>query len=590
VKFSVLVLDYDGTIATDGVLDSDVRRAIAAARAEGIVVILATGRILNDLRRVAGDLSFVDAIVAENGAVLAFPGSGQSSVIASAPPPAFLEALRRRGIPIEVGECVVEAPASAAHDILSVIREMRLSLVPVFNRERLMVLPDGVSKATGLRLALFDLRRSPHNAIAIGDAENDHRMLELCELGAAVEWGSEALKAAADEVVPGRGPRDVAVYIQRAVCVSRLSPSRVGRRRVLLGHDREGSPMELSFRGGNLLIAGDPKSGKSWVTGLLCEQMVFYRYCLCVIDPEGDYTGLDELPGVIVLGGDSPLPRSHELVRAMRHPDVSVVIDLSRLTHVEKAEYMHSLLPALALVRRRTGLPHRIVVDEAHYFLQGPDASSLLDLELGGYILVTYQVEMLDPRLLESAETIIVTLATDQREIRTLAAACGIRDHTGEVAASLGQLNLGEAALLPVGEAGTEAPRRFKLVPRLTYHVRHREKYLDVPILGGQAFVFMSSNGHAGPQARTLREFVDIVTTTPAPELNGHLRRKDFSRWVDNVFGDHHLASRLRELEEQYCVGRAIDINDAIAHAIRERYDLPETGLLLGVSGITQTG
>jgi len=67
MKFSVLALDYDGTIAHDGKLDSDVRAAIGEVRSRGIAVVLVTGRILSDLRSVAGDLDFVDAVVAENG-------------------------------------------------------------------------------------------------------------------------------------------------------------------------------------------------------------------------------------------------------------------------------------------------------------------------------------------------------------------------------------------------------------------------------------------------------------------------------------------------------------------------------------------
>jgi hydroxymethylpyrimidine pyrophosphatase-like HAD family hydrolase len=47
-----------------------------------------------------------------------------------------------------------------------------------FNRSRLMVLPQSVSKATCLREALTTLRLSAHNAIGIGDAENDHALLE----------------------------------------------------------------------------------------------------------------------------------------------------------------------------------------------------------------------------------------------------------------------------------------------------------------------------------------------------------------------------------------------------------------------------
>lgn len=70
MKFGVLALDYDGTIARDGVLDPDVKAAIKEARGRGIVVIIVTGRILSELRKAVGDLDFVDAVVAENGAVL----------------------------------------------------------------------------------------------------------------------------------------------------------------------------------------------------------------------------------------------------------------------------------------------------------------------------------------------------------------------------------------------------------------------------------------------------------------------------------------------------------------------------------------
>ena len=65
MTFGVLGLDYDGTIAIDGALDPEVRAAIAEVRSAGVVVVLVTGRILDDSRRVAGDLRFVDAVVAE---------------------------------------------------------------------------------------------------------------------------------------------------------------------------------------------------------------------------------------------------------------------------------------------------------------------------------------------------------------------------------------------------------------------------------------------------------------------------------------------------------------------------------------------
>jgi hypothetical protein len=42
----------------------------------------------------------------------------------------------------------------------------------------------------------------------------------------------------------------------------------------------------------DVLVAGDAMSGKPWVTGLLCEQLILCGYCLCILDPEGDYTSL----------------------------------------------------------------------------------------------------------------------------------------------------------------------------------------------------------------------------------------------------------------------------------------------------------
>lgn len=274
MKFSVLAIDFDGTMARNDVLDPDVRAAIGELRERGIVAILATGRILEDLRRVAGDLHFVDAVVAENGAVVESPASGYSTVNGEPPRENLLAALRDEGIRFTTGRVVVEADASEAARILAVIRRLELPLVIAFNRGRLMVLPQTISKATGVRQALTVLRLSPHNAVAIGDAENDHELLRACEVGVAVAWGSEALKASADYVLPGDGPRAVADYL-RALANRRRVPAPVQtRRRVLLGHDDDGQPLALAVRGRTVLVAGDVKSGKSWVTGLLCEQLI----------------------------------------------------------------------------------------------------------------------------------------------------------------------------------------------------------------------------------------------------------------------------------------------------------------------------
>jgi hydroxymethylpyrimidine pyrophosphatase-like HAD family hydrolase len=576
MKFSVLALDFDGTISRHDALDPDVRAAIGELRSQGIVVLLATGRILDDLRRVAGELHFVDAVVAENGAVVHFPESGYEHVSGDPPPARLLAALAQEGVVHDAGRVVVEADANDAPRILALIRRLELPLVLAFNRGRVMVLPQTLSKATGVTLALSIMRLSPHNAVAIGDAENDHQLLEACEVGVAVDWGSEPLKAVADYVLPGNGPPAVAAYIRALANRHRVPTPMHTRRRLLLGHTDEGRPLGLAVRGRNVLVAGDAKSGKSWVTGLLCEQLILYGYSLCVLDPEGDYLSLEALPHVTVQGGVDPLPRPRDLVRALRHADTSIVIDLSQTPQPQKIEYVRSVLPALATLRRHSGLPHRIVVDEAHYFLHDNDVPGLLDLELNGYTLVSYRASKVHRQVLAATHAVVVTRESDPAEVRALFDLCqacrGSRSEQ-QWERLLGDLAIGDAVVLPITEEAAGDVRRIRLTPRLTPHVRHMAKYIDVPVSDSRAFVFSRDGAPGGRRANTLREFVAILDDVPVAALDGHLRRGDFSRWIGEVFGDYPLAKTIHGVEVAYGAGRQRDVAATIAQAIRSRYD-----------------
>jgi hydroxymethylpyrimidine pyrophosphatase-like HAD family hydrolase len=586
MKFSVLALDYDGTIAREGKLDPEVRASIEEARARGIAVVLVTGRILSDLRQVAGSLDVFDAVVAENGAVLAFPG-GRTRVLGRSPPAALLDELRRQRVDFAIGDCVLETDASAASRILAAVQKLELPLVLAFNRSRVMLLPQGISKGTGLREALDTLRLSLHNCIAIGDAENDYQLLEACEIGVAVGWGSKALREIADEVLTGTGPAAVAEYIRRVINNTRLPPSQVAHHRVLLGETTDGHPLEMAIHGRVLLIAGDPRSGKSWVTGLFCEQLILQGYCLCIIDPEGDYAALEALPSVVVFGGDEPPPRLSDVARALRYPDISVIIDLSRATHPEKVNYLRALLPMVAGLRRDTGQPHWIVVDEAHYFLHEPDFRQQMDLELAGYMLVTYRVSNLYPDLLKAVESIVVTQITDSREAQVLATMYGQPGEVSEWESVLRGLTIDEAAVLPQVDARERKLKKFTVAARLTPHVRHRSKYLEVPMPEHHGFVFTFNARPFGSTARTLKEFVTMLGQVPSASLDGHARRGDFSRWIAEVFGDQPLAAEIRKVELRYRSGEIRDstkLCESLIASIRERYELIGVPLPIGTA------
>jgi hydroxymethylpyrimidine pyrophosphatase-like HAD family hydrolase len=567
MKPRVLALDFGGTITVNDTIHADVAGAVQEARAAGVLAVLVTGRILSEVEaRFRGPLPF-DAIVAENGAILKVPDLRSPVTLTQEVDRRFLAELRRHAIRHRAGLCVVEASADDAPQIVEIIRSLRLPLGITFDLGRLMVLPHGVSKGSGLQETLWRLRASVHNTVAIGNAENDHQLLEACEIGAAVAWGSEALRRSADEVVPGEGPTDVALYIRTSLAAPRIPPERMGRRRLRLGTATTGESLELAVRGRNLLVGGDPKSGKSWMAGALCEQLILQRYSLCILDPEGDYACLEALPGVIVqalTGKDAPLG---DLECVLRHPDLSLVVDMSAAPPGDKPVLVARLLRTLNRMRRTTGVPHRVVVDEAHYFLNRLD-DPLFDRDLGGYLVITYRIADLSPDVFEASEAAIVTRVDDRRQTLALLPLAPPGTTKSEWLALLAELAIDEAVLLSGRMDSGEVVTRFRIAGRLTAHVRHREKYADVAVAPGEAFVFTRDGRPIGRHARTIRDLLSALPALPDDVVRSLFTRGDFRRWIEELFGDAELGAALRPLEGD----DVSNVRDVLQDAIAARY------------------
>ena len=166
----------------------------------------------------------------------------------------------------------------------------------------------------------------------------------------------------------------------------------------------------------------------------------------------------------------------------------------------------------------------------------------------------------------------IVTRETDAHEQATLRGMC--EGTVGAVPESVFEdLSLSEAALLPGAEESHGTVRRFQIGPRLTSHVRHRTKYLDMPIAEPQAFVF-THDGRPGPRARSLKEFVDQLAHVADTDLAPYLQRHDFSRWLEHVFRDCPLATHVKAIENRAATDRARDLVNDISQAVRARYEM----------------
>lgn len=201
MRYHALACDYDGTIATDGKVDSKTIDALRRLKDSGRKLILVTGRVLPDLFELLPEIEIFDRVVAEDGALLYCPESRKEKVLAETPPPEFVNELKRKGVdPIIEGRSIVATFRPHEMAVFETIRDQGLEFQIIFNKNAVMVLPSGVNKAFGLRAALKDIGLSAHNVAGIGDAENDHAFLTMCECSAAVANALRVTKESADIV------------------------------------------------------------------------------------------------------------------------------------------------------------------------------------------------------------------------------------------------------------------------------------------------------------------------------------------------------------------------------------------------------
>jgi hydroxymethylpyrimidine pyrophosphatase-like HAD family hydrolase len=231
MRYLALATDYDGTIADEGVVDRPTLAALERLRGGARRLILVTGRDLTDLQRVMPRLDLFDLVVAENGALLYDPANHEEHALGDAPPAAFVERLRELGVaPLWEGQVIVATCEPNEGKVLSAIRDLGLDLEITFNKGAVMVLPAGITKASGLRRALAQLGLSPRNCIGVGDAENDLAFLDVCGLTVAVANALPSVKRHAAFVTTGTRGAGVAELIDQLLATDLAEFDAIGER------------------------------------------------------------------------------------------------------------------------------------------------------------------------------------------------------------------------------------------------------------------------------------------------------------------------------------------------------------------------
>ncbi len=570
----LLACDYDGTLASEDRIGPAALAALERARSAGLALVLVTGRSFFDLTRVCERLDLFNAVVAENGAVLYFPRPGVLRDQAPPPSPRLLAELDRRGVDYERGRVIVGTARADEAQVRAVLDALGLDVDLIANRARLMLLPPGVSKGSGLRQVIRELGLSFHDVLGVGDAENDIALVDTCGFTACPEDAVPALQARVDWVFPGRNGEALAQAITGPILGGTLPLARSPRHRLQIGWTTAtGRPVSVPARGVNVLIQGDPLSGKSWLAGALVERLVAARYAVCVIDPEGDYHVLARLPGMTPteIRSDAALHRA--LAPIEGDPSASVVVDLSTLPHTRKIRAVEATLAGIHRLRDRVGRPHWILLDEAHYSLHREGVrDDVLDLGAKGFCFCTYHSSWLRPSVVAQVDLLLLGRTTAAEELAFLSrgfAGCAGIERTAEL---LPDLPRGEFARLEPHPDDGEGALTFVPVPRETAHVRHLTKYTDAVVAPERRFIFRRPDGRQVKTVENLSSFRQAVAEVEDAVLASHARRGDFSRWVLGVFSDRQLGTQLRKIESRWARGEIGDLRGAIARAVASRY------------------
>ncbi len=543
MQFHVLAADYDGTLAHDGHVPQSTIDCLRRLRDSGRSLVLVTGRRLEPILDLFPEVSLFSRIVAENGALLFNPESGEETLLADPPPPGFVEALQRRGVDrLETGRCIVATWQPFETISLEVIHDFQIDLQIVFNKDAVMLLPSGINKASGLKKALYQLGFSPLNTVAVGDAENDAAMMRACSVAAAVDNALPGVKALADIVLTQPRGAGVEELVDRLLYDDLAEMRQRPKQRLAIGSTLDGDPFSISGYGDSLLVTGGPGGGKSKFALSVIESLTERGEQCCVIDPEGDFQGL---PSSIALGSADRAPDVEEVIRVLEQPGDHCIVSFFSIAKNERPEYFNRLFRALAELRSRTGRPHWIIVDEAHYVApkDWQPAKMWSGEELSGIIFITAFHDQISPAVLEHVDWIVSIAKEPETAIAQCCEIMGERlpeFHPPESSCELKAL---------AWRRGDDRPTWFSRLSPQSDGQRHQHSYYEGEMDEEFQFVFR------GPQAKlslaigNLKEFVKMGTGIDDETWNYHLKRHDYSNWFREVIKDAELADMIEDIE-----------------------------------------
>lgn len=270
MTIKLIAIDMDGTLLNpQHAITPAVHAAVSAARAQGIVVVLATGRPLPGITRYLDELDMRqenDYCITYNGALVQKAASGEPviDITLGYADYRYLQALAVKlgvhlhaidyhtvytanrdispwtvhevyltGMPLQFCEAENMDPARRYPKIMMIddpdVLDAAIGHIPDDVRARYTILKSApyylemldkrVNKGAGVRALAEKLGIKPEEVMAIGDQENDIAMIEYAGIGVAMENAIASVKKAAQVVTKSNQEDGVAFAIQHYALV-----------------------------------------------------------------------------------------------------------------------------------------------------------------------------------------------------------------------------------------------------------------------------------------------------------------------------------------------------------------------------------
>ena len=347
--------------------------------------------------------------------------------------------------------------------------------------------------------------------------------------------------------------------------------SQLGRHDLELG-ECQGRVVTLPAYGATILVCGASGSGKSTVVTWILETLVEKQYQFCLVDPEGDYQGIE---GAMVIGGSSRLSDESEVLQAISDPKRNAVADLTGMPIAERPKFLAGLLPRLLQMRTRLGRPHWMIFDEAHHVMPSdwkPTADALPE-RLHSTLLVTNHPDLLSRTLLNLVDILV---AVGEKAGASLRLFC---ESIGEVAPNDGRMH--PAAGQVILWKRKEQPPPALVTPYLSeiQRRRHRRKYVEGQLTPAQCFYFRGPDKKLNLPATNLTSFLQLADGVDDATWEFHRQRQNYSVWFRSVMGDNALADLVAAIESNEHFSPA-ESRAQIRAVIERQYDMHQPSAL----------